>query len=85
MKKLETSRKFDKDLKKFGLLAPLIEVLSHLLNDTKMSEKYRDHALTGNMKGFRECHIKPDLLLVYEKCDDKIILVRLNTHSELFS
>ncbi len=85
MKELETSRKFDKDLKKFGLLAPLIEVLSHLLNDTKMSEKYRDHALTGNMKGFRECHIKPDLLLVYEKYDDKIILVRLNTHSELFS
>ncbi len=85
MKELETSRKFDKDLRKFGLLAPLIEVLSHLLNNAKMPEKYQDHSLTGNMKGFRECHIKPDLLLVYEKYDDKIILVRLNTHSELFS
>ncbi len=85
MKQLETSRKFDKDLRKFGLLAPLVEVLSHLLNDTKMPEKYRDHALTENMKGFREYHIKPDLLLVYEKYDDKIVLIRLNTHSELFS
>ena len=45
---------------------------------------YRDHALIGNYYGARECHIKPDLLLIYEKEDSLITLRRLGSHSELF-
>ncbi len=84
VKTIETSRTFDKELKKFGLTAPLIDVLSHLINNKSLPVQYRDHQLKGELKRFRECHIRPDLLLMYEKYDDKIVLVRLNSHSELF-
>ncbi len=48
--------------------------------------KYRDHKLSGDMKDFRECHIKPDLLLVYRIIDDKLVLFLsdLGSHSEIF-
>lgn len=71
-------------MKKFGLSAPLIDVLSHLIHAKQLPEKYRDHQLKGDMKRFRECHIKPDLLLVYEQFEHEVILVRINSHSELF-
>lgn len=61
-----------------------ITVSYHLINGLTLPEKYRDHALIGNWKGFRECHIKPDLLLIYEKQDHIIQLVRLGSHAELF-
>lgn len=46
----------------------------------------KDHALTGEMSGFRECHLKPDLLLIYAKAEDPpaLILMRIGSHSELF-
>lgn len=84
MKKIETSRTYEKEMRKFGLSAQLIDVLSHLIHDKPLPDKYCDHQLKGNMQRFRECHVKPDLLLVYEKFDSKVILVRLNSHSELF-
>lgn len=84
MKKLSTTRKFEKDLQKLKLSGELITVLSYLLNDEPLPTKNCDHALKGNMKGFRECHVKPDLLLIYEVLDDEIRLVRLGSHSELF-
>lgn len=71
-------------MKKFGLSAPLIDVLNHLIHAKQLPEKYRDHQLKGDMKRFRECHIKPDLLLVYEQFENEVILVRINSHSELF-
>ena len=51
-----------------------------------MAEKYRDHDLTGNYWGCRECHIEPDWLLVYEVLDDILVLMlyRVGSHSELF-
>ena len=51
-----------------------------------MPEKFRDHDLTGNYKGCRECHIQPDWLLVYEVNNDELILylIRTGTHSDLF-
>lgn len=56
-----------------------------LIHDLPLPEKHHDHELKGNWVGFRECHVKPDLLLIYEKTDDVVIqLVRLGTHSELF-
>ena len=51
-----------------------------------LSEKYRDHELSGNYSGCRECHIEPDWLLIYEIHNDKLILIltRTGTHSDLF-
>lgn len=60
------------------------EVAKLLANDLPLPKKYRDHALTGDWKTFRDCHIKPDLVLIYQKPDDKILqLVRIGSHSEL--
>ena len=48
------------------------------------AEKYRDHLLSGEWSGFRDCHVKPDLVLIYEKPGtDTLRLVRLGSHSEL--
>ena len=51
-----------------------------------LDAKYRDHDLTGNYKGTRECHVEPDWLLIYEIRGDVLVLMlyRLGTHSELF-
>jgi mRNA interferase YafQ len=58
-----------------------------LVEDKPLPENCRDHALVGNWKAHRECHIKPDLLLIYKEQEDSDILelVRLGSHSELFS
>ncbi len=84
---LLTNKQFKRDLKKHysELINPAwIEVIHCLLNDENLPLKYKDHALSGNLKGFRDCHIKPDLVLIYEKQGDDLILHRLGTHSELF-
>ena len=63
------------------LLEPVVDALS--LGDP-LAEKHRDHALTGAWKPCRECHVKPDLLLVYDCPDDEtLLLVRLGSHAEL--
>jgi mRNA interferase YafQ len=63
----------------------LKSVLVALLTDQTLDAKYRDHDLSGDWAGYRECHIKPDLLLIYRKLDTKTIrLARLGSHSELF-
>ena len=84
MRKIKTSRRFDKDLQKFGLSAPLIDVLGHLLHGSRLPEKYRNHALTGNWQDYRDCHIKPDQVLIYRIHGDTIELHRMGTHAELF-
>jgi len=63
----------------------LRDALSLLLNDQPLPANHRDHDLTGNWFGYRECHLKPDLLLIYRKPDDHTLrLARLGSHSELF-
>jgi mRNA interferase YafQ len=60
-------------------------VLLALATDQPLEARYRDHGLSGDWTGCRECHIKPDLLLIYRKTgEDKLILARLGSHSELF-
>ena len=61
-----------------------IDVVYNLLCDNKLAEKYKDHQLMGKMKGFRECHIKPDLLLIYMIGNNTLKLVDIGSHSELF-
>lgn len=61
------------------------EVLKLLLEDMPLPERYSDHELIGDWLGYRECHIKPDLLLIYRKSDANTLrLARLGSHSELF-
>ena len=84
MRKIKTSRRFDKDLQKFGLSAPLIDVLGHLLHGSRLPDKYRDHALTGNWQDYRDCHIRPDQVLIYRIHGDTIELHCMGTHAELF-
>jgi len=64
----------------------LIESVANLLaSDGRLDVRFRDHALAGEYKGHRECHLKPDLLLIYKKPDEMTLrLVRLGSHSELF-
>ena len=60
------------------------EILTALADDQPLAEKYRDHALSGDWKDHRDCHIKPDLVLIYRKAGaDRLQLVRLGSHSEL--
>lgn len=81
---IRTSKDFDRDYKKVKLISALVEVLHGLLNEQPLPPEYKDHDLIGNWKGYRECHIKPDLLLVYKLKDGELLLARLNSHSNIF-
>jgi mRNA interferase YafQ len=64
--------------------ADLLPVVSLLAEDAPLSEKHRDHRLTGEWADHRDCHIKPDLVLIYRVPDaESLELVRLGSHSEL--
>lgn len=84
MRKVRRTRSFDKDFKKAELAEGLIEVLYCLVKNKPLPVKYKDHALTGNFKTYRDCHVKPDLVLIYRIDGDIVELVRLNSHSEVF-
>jgi len=64
----------------------LKQVIILLTKNEELEEKYKDHKLTGNFKDFRECHIKPDLLLIYKKDDEilELALVQVGNHNSLF-
>ncbi|EMG98449.1 type II toxin-antitoxin system mRNA interferase toxin, HP0892 family [Helicobacter pylori] len=85
---IETSKKFDKDLKILvkNDLKLLYKVVGNLATEQPLAPKYKDHPLKGALKDFRECHLKPDLLLVCQikKQENTLFLVRLGSHSELF-
>ena len=84
------SNRFKKDLKlaaKRGLnLDELDAIVERLASGQPLPEKNRDHALTGDYSGFRECHIRPDWLLVYRVDGEDLILFlfRTGTHTDLF-
>ena len=90
MMQLETTTQFRKDykrVKKRGYpMEQMKKVLDTLMAGQPLDERNRDHALTGNYAGFRECHIQPDWLLIYRISQDRLILVasRTGTHSDLF-
>ena len=87
---IQRSSQFRKDIrlasKQGKNLVLLEEIIDMLADDMPLPEKHRDHALTGNWHGYRECHITPDWLLVYQKKDDNeliLSLARIASHSEL--
>ena len=90
MFKIKTTRKFEKDI---GLcfrrnydINSLNEVLTLLENQGTVTAQYKPHKLKGKMKGYWECHIKPDWLLIWSFTPKlkEIILVRCGTHADLF-
>ncbi len=87
---LKYSSRFKKDLKayKFNklVLTELSRVLDFLISGKKLEEKYRCHALIGEFKNCIECHIRPDVLLIYkiEKKEISILLLRIGSRSGLF-
>ncbi len=84
------SNRFKKDLKlamRRGYNIGLLEdVVNKLAAGEVLEQKYRDHELSGDFKGLRECHITPDWLLVYQIVESALVLYlsRTGTHSDLF-
>ena len=82
-----TFKKSYKLMKKRGLdISLLDDVIDKLRQGIPLEEKYKDHGLSGNFDGFRECHIKPDWLLVYLIENDILTLTLVGTgsHSDIF-
>lgn len=90
MRKIVQSNSFKKDLKRVKKrhldLSCLEEVVNKLANDEELDERFKDHQLQGDLNWLRECHIKPDWLLLYRIDDEEIelFLFRTGTHSDLF-
>jgi len=91
MRTVSRTAKFKKDYKREAkgqhrttLNADLLAVISFLATDQALPERFHDHPLTCEYTNHCECHLKPDLLLIYKKPDDRILrLVRVGSHSEL--
>ena len=91
MRTIERTGQFKRDYKReakgqhrAALDAGLVPILVALANDEPLESRHRDHALSGDWKDHRDCHVKPDLVLIYRTPDpDTLQLVRLGSHSEL--
>lgn len=91
MRTIKQTTQFKRDLKRESkgphrdhLAKEFVKIVGLLAKDEPLAESLRDHALTGNWKDHRDCHIRPDLVLIYRKPDEQILqLVRLGSHSEL--
>jgi len=91
MRKIEVTTAFKRDFKRESkgryrdiLDTEMRRVIATLASDKPLPLKYRDHVLTGNWKHYRDCHVRPDLVLIYRKPDAQTLqLVRLGSHSEL--
>ena len=81
---------FKKDFKKIKKrgydISRLEKIVELLANEVPLPEQFKDHNLSGNYNGFRECHIAPDWLLIYEVNNNELVLVlsRTGSHSDLF-
>ena len=91
MRKIDPTSQFRRDYKREAkaqqratLDADLEPVLEALASDQPLEPRHRDHALTGEWRDHRDCHVKPDLVMIDRKLDDATLqLVRLGSHSEL--
>ena len=89
MREIFAQTRFRKDLKRIKKsgkyqIQDLIAIVRALSEDEELAPRHRDHSLGGEWKDFRDCHIKPDWLLIYKLEPAKLILVRTGSHSELF-
>lgn len=91
MRKIDRTGQFKRDYKREAkglhratLDADLMPVVKALAMDQPLAERHRDHPLMGDWKDHRDCHVKPDLVLIYRQPDAETLqLVRLGSHSEL--
>lgn len=91
MRRIDRTAKFKRDYKRelkgphrAYLAEHFAGAVAALANDDPLEARLYDHALTGDWRGFRDCHIRPDLVLIYAKPDSETLqLVRLGSHSEL--
>lgn len=85
---VERSSQFKRDYKRLKRqsadLDKLLAVIRQLATEEALEPRYRDHPLQGNWRGYRECHIEPDWLLIYNVENDTLRLGRTGSHSELF-
>jgi len=92
MRRIERTTAFRRDFKResrgqhrLSIESLVSAIVSLLVEDTPLPDKNHDHELGGDWRDFRECHLKPDLLLIYRKSNGEVLqLVRLGSHSELF-
>ena len=89
MRSISHTGQFKRDYKKRsrdpGLDDLLTLTIENLAAGIPLDAKFRDHPLKGGYQGCRECHLRPDLLLIYIQTDMELRLVRLGSHSELFA
>jgi mRNA interferase YafQ len=85
---LQYTTQFKKDYKRIKKqnkdLSKLRVVIEKLVSGQSLGPQYRDHQLTGNWKGHRDCHIGPDWILIYRFASDDLFLERTGSHSDLF-
>lgn len=88
MKAIFQTSQFKKDIKRIKKrgkdLSKLKEIVSAVANNEGLEERHRDHALSGNWSGSRDCHIEPDWLLIYRVEEEFLYLERTGSHSDLF-
>ncbi|MFP4247714.1 MAG: type II toxin-antitoxin system YafQ family toxin [Halochromatium sp.] len=91
MRTIKQTSTFKRDLRRAAkgrhrrsLQTDFTKIVEILARDLQLPESYRDHALTGDWKDHRDCHIKPDLVLIYRKPDSETLqLVRVGSRAEL--
>lgn len=91
MRTIKQSGQFKRDLKRESkgqhrkaLQDDFVALVAALASDQPLEPHYRDHALTGDWKNHRDCHVKPDLVLIYRRVHEDVLqLVRLGSHAEL--
>jgi mRNA interferase YafQ len=88
VKRLSQTACFKRDLKRMQKrgknISRLKEIVGRLANGEYLDPKHRDHALSGNWSGTRDCHIEPDWVLIYSITEDSLRLERTGSHSDLF-
>ena len=88
MKQLSQTRQFAKDVKRMRKRGKDIEklkaVVTHLASGQALEPRYRDHALAGEWKNCRDCHLEPDWILIYWADEQHLRLERTGSHSDLF-
>ena len=89
MRPVEITRRFKRDYKREKRSDAALDdvfqpIIAMLVVDAVLPPSLSDHPLTGEWKGYRDCHIKPDLVLIYRKTEGALTLARIGSHSELF-
>ncbi len=90
MRTIERTTAFKRDFKREAkgrhravLDTDLRQIITALATDQPLEPRHRDHALSSNWNGYRDCHLRPDLVLIYRLDPERLILARLGSHSEL--